>query len=96
MGLKEFKLSSLYLRNTLILEKSKVQEFGHLKNNIQKRLDMWKNKLLSKVRKATLTKAIVQAVPSYILTTFKVSCLIYNELDALIKQFWWGIDLRKW
>lgn len=31
---KEFKTSSLYLGNALILDRSKVQEFGRLKDNI--------------------------------------------------------------
>lgn len=66
---------AIYLGNLFILEKSKVKEFGTLKEIVQSILDSWKNHLLSKAGKATRIKSIIQAITTYTMATFKISII---------------------
>ena len=37
-----------------------------------------------------MLKAVVQAVPAYTMSCFKLSNTLYDELTGMVKQFWWG------
>ena len=89
-GLKGMSKGAIYLGNAFIFGKSKVKEFGRLKERVQSRLDNWKNHLLSKAGKATLIKSVVQAIPTYTMATFKVPSSVCKDLDKIIRRFWWG------
>lgn len=89
-GLRGMKESSIYLGNALVLGKNHRKEFGKLNDRVQNRLEEWQSKLLSKADKATLIKAIVQAIPVYTMSTFKIPKGICDDLDTLVIRFWWG------
>lgn len=89
-GLRVMKESSFYLVNALILGKNCRREFNKLKDCVQSHLEGWQSKLLSKASKATLIKYVVQAIPMYTMSTFKIPKRIYNNLDAIVRHFWWG------
>ena len=50
----------------------------------------WKKKLLSSARKEVLIKAVAQVVPLYMMSCFKLSNTLCDELTGMIRQFWWG------
>ena len=54
-----------YLGLPVYMGKSKVRTFAYLKDRIWKRVQGWKEKLLSKAGKEILIKAVAQAIPSY-------------------------------
>ena len=83
---------SLYLGNQLIFGKNRSKDFGRLKDRVQAKLEGWRNHLLSRAGKATLIKSVVQAIPQYTMSTFRVPDGVCNELDALIRKFWWGTN----
>ena len=37
-----------------------------------------------------LIKAVIQAIPTYTMGCFKLPVSLCNEIEALIKRFWWG------
>ena len=47
-------------------------------------------KLLSQARREVLLKAVIQAIPTYTLVCFKSPVSLCNEIESLIKKFWWG------
>lgn len=53
------------------------------------RLAGCQHKRLSQVGKATLIKSVIQAIPVYSMSTFKVPVTICKELDSLTRRFWW-------
>lgn len=53
-------------------------------------MEGWSNKVLSKAQKATLIKPMVQATPTYTMTTFEVPSEVCKEHDSLVRKFWWG------
>ena len=44
-----------------------------------------------------LIKSIIQAIPTYTMSYFKLSKRFVKELEVLIRKFWWGYsgDNRK-
>ena len=101
-GFKEFGTSAIYLGNNLIFGRKRSKEFGRLKEKIQHRLEGWQSSLLSRAGKATLIKSIVQAIPTYSMSTFRLPLGVGTELDAIIRKFWWGakkdryLALKSW
>ena len=59
-----------YLGLPAMIGKSKKVIFGFLKERLWKKLKGWKEKLLSKASKKVLIKAVVQAIPLYIISCF--------------------------
>ena len=56
---------------------------------VWKQIQGWKEKLLSKVGKETLIKAIAQAIPSYAMSYFDLTKSLCDEINSMICRFWW-------
>lgn len=95
IGLKEVHNNTIYLGNFLIIGRSKVCEFGRLKDKVHACLENWKNILLSKVGKVTLIKSVIEAVSTYTMSTFKIPLCVCKELDSIACRFWWGVEEEK-
>ncbi|CAL5382148.1 unnamed protein product [Camellia sinensis] len=50
----------------------------------------WKLKLLSHAGREILIKAVVQAIPSYVMACFIFSKNFCAKLNSLISKFWWN------
>lgn len=37
-----------------------------------------------------MNKSIIQAIPTYAMRCFKLTVELCNELEVLIRKFWWG------
>ncbi|XP_035843871.1 uncharacterized protein LOC110927588 [Helianthus annuus] len=56
------------------------------------RLAKWKAKLLSIGGRITLIKAILQSIPNYYFSLYKVLVQVVKDLEAKIRNFLWGGD----
>lgn len=54
-----------YLGLPIYIGRSKAKAFQYLKDRIWKRIQGWKEKMLSKAGKEILVKAVAQAIPTY-------------------------------
>lgn len=57
-------------------------------------LEGWQVQLLSRASKTTWIKAVLQAIPTYSMSTFLLPKSMCNDLDAKVRRFWWSSKLK--
>lgn len=50
----------------------------------------WKKKLLSQAGKEVMIKAVVQSIPAYSMSVFKLLVGLCKDIEAIIWKFWLG------
>lgn len=68
--------------------KSKYNTFTGIKRESMDKVYSWKNNFISKAGKEILRKAVLQAVRTYIMSVFKLSKKLSEEIFALMAKLW--------
>ena len=79
-----------YLGLPSLVGRKRRNTFNDIKEKLVKKLAGWKEKLLSKASNEILIKAVAQAIPTYIMSCFKLPDTLCEELTSMIRNFWWG------
>lgn len=74
----------------MFIKRRKVESFQFLVDRIQNKLTGWKARNLSWAGRTTLIQSIINIMPIYQMTTFKIPTKIYRELDRRTRDFWWN------
>nr|XP_023877746.1 uncharacterized protein LOC111990191 [Quercus suber] len=90
LGVPEIKQYEKYLGLPSFVGRKKKASFNFIKERVWRKLQGWEEKLLSQAGREILIKAVVQAIPTYIMSCFKLLIGLCNELESLIRKFWWG------
>lgn len=69
---------------------SKKETFGVLRERIWKRINGWDEKFLSSAGREVMIKAVLQAIPSYLMGCFLLPRNITDVLERAIRNFWWS------
>ena len=78
-----------YLGLPSLVGRNKTESFSHIKQQIWKKLQGWESKLLSQAGREILIKVVAQALPTYTMSCFKLPLTLCNEIEALIRKFFW-------
>ena len=73
-----------YLGLPSLVGKNKKASFNYIKEQVWKKLQGWKEKLLSQAGREILIKAIVQAIPTYTISYFKLPLGLCSKIESLI------------
>lgn len=79
-----------YLGLPLMVGKSKRSLFQDIKLRILSKISTWQSKLFSSGGKDILIKAIVQAMPAYAMSVFKLPSILCEDMQKTIARFWWN------
>lgn len=79
-----------YLGLPLIVGRFRKKAFNDIKKKLWKRLQVWKEKLLSQGGKEILIKAMALALPMHAMSCFKLPLSLIFELERLMANFWSG------
>lgn len=90
LKVSEVEKHEKYLGLPTIIGKSKKVAFANIKSRVWKKIQGWKEKLMSKPGKEVLIKAVIQAIPTYVMSVFLLPNELVDELNAMIARFWWG------
>ena len=64
--------------------------FKFLKDRVWNKVKGWMEKLLSSAGKEVLIKSVAQAIPVYSMACFRLPRGLCDNINAFIRQFWWG------
>ncbi|XP_074322969.1 uncharacterized protein LOC141659929 [Apium graveolens] len=81
-----------YLGLPSLIGRSKKSVFNFLKDRVEKRIQGWGNKLLSKGGKMVLIKCVAQAIPSFCMSCFKISKTLCQAIERLMNRYWWRLS----
>ena len=90
LGVQEVKEYEKYLGLPAVVGKKKKTSFNYIKERVWSKLQGWKEKLLSQAGREILLKAVVQAIPTFAMSCFKLPVGLCDEIEALIRKFYWG------
>jgi ribonuclease HI len=63
--------------------------FQTIEERCVKRMVDWKERTLSQVAKEVLIKSVVQALPTYVMSVFKLPLGLCDSLEKQSRAFWW-------
>ena len=81
---------SKYLRINFKLRGNRVADFQFLVDKLQSKFEGWKANLLSQAGRTTLINSVLQTLPLYTFSCFKVPETIFRRMDSIVRAFWWG------
>ncbi|CAM8957099.1 unnamed protein product [Rhodiola kirilowii] len=80
---------SKYLGLPLVIGQRKTESFKCILEKVWKKITDWKNKLLSAAGREVLVKAVLQAIPVYMMSVYQFPKKVISDMTRLIQQFWW-------
>ncbi|KAL5559711.1 hypothetical protein UlMin_035922 [Ulmus minor] len=95
LGVPKVGCDEKYLGLPCFSGKNKRRLFASIKDRVWNKLSGWKSKFLSTGGREVLTKAIIQSIPTYSMSMFKLPFSLIKELHRLCAQFWWGGNNEK-
>lgn len=66
--------------------------FQDLRERLCKRLKDYSERYMSAAAKEVLIKSVAQAMPTYIMSVFKLPLGLCDDLTSTIRSFWWGTE----
>ena len=90
LGVPKIQSYEKYLGLPSLIGRRKKASFEYIKERVWKKLQGWGKKLLSQAGREVLIKVVVQAILTYTMSCFKLPVGLCNEIEGLIRKFWWG------
>ena len=79
-----------YLGLPIVVGKNKRVILNYIKDRVWSKLQGWKEQLLLQAGKEVLLKSIVQAIPTFVMSCFKLPIGLCHDIEMMIRKFWWG------
>ncbi|XP_016206964.1 uncharacterized protein LOC107647403 [Arachis ipaensis] len=102
-GCKEANLLVRYLGIPLGANPRRVKTWKPIIDKVEEKLSLWKAKVLNKAGKLVLIKSVLNSLPVYYLSLYKMPKAVAEKLISLQRRFLWskeegrnGIALVKW
>ena len=89
-GVPEIMQYKKYLGLPSFMGREKKASFNYIKERVWRKIQGWDGKLLFQASREVLIKSVIQAIPTYTMGCFKIPMGLCNEIEAMIKKFWWG------
>ena len=67
---------------------SKVNTFKEIQEKISKCVMGWKEKFISKAGREALIKMVVQTIPTYSMSVFRLLKSICDGINSLLAKYW--------
>ncbi|KAL0428096.1 UNVERIFIED_CONTAM: hypothetical protein Slati_2984400 [Sesamum latifolium] len=71
-----------YLGLPTVIGRTKRAVFDHIKSRVWNKMQHWSTKLLSQAGRTVLLKAVIQAIPAYVMSIFRILDTLLGKLRA--------------
>nr|XP_025628468.1 uncharacterized protein LOC112721637 [Arachis hypogaea] len=92
LGCQEATLPVKYLGISLGANPRLVKTWKPILDKIEEKLSLWKAKVLSKAGKLVLIKSVINSLPIYYLSLYKMPSAVARRIITLQMRFLWGKD----
>ncbi|KAL0451436.1 UNVERIFIED_CONTAM: hypothetical protein Slati_1121700 [Sesamum latifolium] len=79
-----------YLGLPTMAGRSKKELFEGIKDRMWRKLHSWSAKKLSQVARTVLLKAVLQTIPIFAMSCFRLPDTFLNELEGMMAAFFWN------
>ena len=87
---QEVKSYEKYLGLPSLVGRGKKASFNYIKERVWRKLQEWEGKLLSQAGREVLIKSMIRVIPTYSMGCFKLPLGLCDDIEVMIKKFWWG------
>ncbi|XP_016170077.1 uncharacterized protein LOC107612834 [Arachis ipaensis] len=92
LGYQAAALPVKYLGINLGANPRLVKTWKPVIDKVEEKLSLWKAKILSKAGKLVLIKSVINSLPIYYLSLYKMPVAVAKKLISLQRRFFWGKD----
>jgi hypothetical protein len=85
-------LQAHYLGIPSWVGKSPSKIFSFLHDRMWKRIRGWSDRPLSRAGKEIMLKSVIQAIPIYVMSCFRLPVSICDKMRSTILNHWWGVE----
>jgi hypothetical protein len=98
LGFERKTLPTKYLGVPLMDQVGKKSTWESIINKLQDRVKRWTYRALNFAGRLVLTKAVLQAIPTYLLSVFPAPAGILQKIRSIQRNFLWrgAEDKKKW
>lgn len=79
-----------YLGLPLVVGQSRINTFSSVKDMVWRRIEAYDSKKLSSTGKEVLVEFVLQSIPTYAMSCFKLPKTLLGEIESLVAKFWLG------
>lgn len=90
MGIQVVPKFEKYLGMPAVVGRSKKEVFSFLKDRVWDRVKKWNVREFSMAGREILIKAVLQAIPSYVMSCFLLPSSLIQDIEQIIRKFWWS------
>jgi len=90
LGILEGENLGFYLGLPTQIGRRKVDCFTYIKEKVWKRIQGWKESMLSRAGKEVLIKAVAQAIPTYVMGVVELPVILCDQIEKLMNGYWWS------
>uniref|UniRef100_A0A803QG78 Reverse transcriptase domain-containing protein n=1 Tax=Cannabis sativa TaxID=3483 RepID=A0A803QG78_CANSA len=72
--------------------RDKKEMFSGIKEKIWRLMHTWNEKIFSAGGREVLLKAVVQSIPTYAMSCFRLPMYFCNQVESMMANFWWGMN----
>jgi hypothetical protein len=95
LGVTNEALQDTYLGMPTGIGRSPTGSFRSIIDRVWKYINGRSDRPMSRSRKETLIKAVIQAIPTYIMSCFLIPVSTCDALRKALVDYWWGIEKGK-
>lgn len=90
VGVQSTNQYEKYLGLPALVGRSRISSFNGIKGRIWSHINEWKEKFLTHAGKEILIKIVLQAIPTYTMSVFRIPKTLIRDINSMLSRFWWS------